>query len=75
MNKLLKVNLKLMLRRKDTMICVIMSAVLALLEVLIGKLNGSLDWYSMFEIPLIMMMFFSPRLYPEHHTQQAHRGT
>lgn len=59
MSKLLKVNLKLMLRRKDTMICVIMSAVLALLEVLIGKLNGSLDWYSMFEMPMIMMMFFS----------------
>lgn len=59
MNKLLKVNLKLMLRRKDTMICVIMSAVLALLEVLIGKLNGSLDWFGMFEMPLIMMMFMS----------------
>ena len=59
MNKLLRVNLKLMVRRKDTRLCAGLSVVLAVLGALVSKLNGNMTWYDMFEFPLILVMIFS----------------
>ena len=59
MNKLLRVNLKLMVRRNDTRLCIALSVILAVLGALVSKLNGNMTWYDMFEFPLILVMIFS----------------
>ena len=56
MNKLLKVNMKLMMRRLDVRVCAALGIILAIFEAAVSKHTDTLDWYGMFEM-LIMFAF------------------
>lgn len=59
MNKLIKVNLKLMLHRKDTLLCLAGALFFAILVTVSNYHTEELNWFTMFSGPVMLVMIFS----------------
>jgi len=59
MNKLIKVNLKLMLHRIDTLICLVGALFFAFYVIVSDYLTGELNWFTMFSGPVMLVICFS----------------
>lgn len=59
MNKLIKVNLKLMLHRKDTLLCLAGALFFAILVTVSNYQTEELNWFTMFSGPVMLVMIFS----------------
>ena len=59
MNKLIKVNLKLMLHRKDTLLCAVFALFVAVMVPVSNNQTEELNWFTMFSGPLMLVMIFS----------------
>ncbi|SHM49998.1 ABC transporter permease [Ruminococcus flavefaciens] len=59
MSKLLKVNISLMKYRSDVKICIVLGAILGVVEAVSCHMKGNLTWFDMFEMSVLMVMFLS----------------
>ena len=59
MNKLIKVNLKLMLHRKDTLLCLAGALFFAVFVTATNYQTEELNWFTMFSGPVMLVMIFS----------------
>lgn len=59
MNKLIKVNLKLMLHRKDTLLCLAGALFFAIFVTATNYQTEELNWFTMFSGPVMLVMIFS----------------
>lgn len=59
MNKLIKVNLKLMLHRKDTLLCLAGALFFAFFVIVSDYQTKELNWFTMFSGPVMLVICFS----------------
>lgn len=59
MNKLLKVNISLIKYRFDIKCCIVLGAVLGVVEAVASHLKDNLTWFGMFEMGVLMVMMLS----------------